>query len=386
MKPVEPPSTSRNLGRLSLVVVKVGSAVLAPEGTLDPGAVARLSEDLIAASARGVRIILVSSGAVASGFRALGLAKPPKTVVEKQAAAAIGQSRLMGAYADAFARRDRHVAQVLLTSDDLASRKRFLTARSTLLTLLDHGVTPVVNENDSVVTDEIKLGDNDTLAAQVAAAVRADLLIILSSIEGLHESFVNGKPGPLVPVVRAGEDASRYVSSEKTTTGVGGMATKLRAAKLGARSGFPTILARGTLAGVVTRVLAGEALGTIFLPQPRAVAARTGWIGFATRPRGRLIVDDGARRAIVSKGASLLASGIVEVSGAFAQGDAVEIRGRDGVAIARGLAGYSAAEIDRIKGLKSSQIAGVLGYAFRGEVVHRDDLAVLPEAQAGGRA
>jgi len=362
------------------VVVKVGSAVLAPKGELEPAAVEGLASQIALAKSRGLEVILVSSGAVASGFRVLGLASPPKTIVLKQASAAVGQQRLMAAYAGAFQGCAIAVGQVLLTAEDFTSRVRYLNARRTLQTLLEHGAVPIINENDSVAVDEIKLGDNDNLSALVASLVDADLLLILSTVEGLYDSFVKGKAGNVVPEVTPDTGVDAFISTDTSSVGTGGMVTKVRAARLGAKSGFATVIASGNQPDVIARVLAGEPIGTRFTPEARELASRKRWIGYSAKPKGIIVVDDGARKAIVSRGASLLPGGVVSVSGAFEQGAPVEIRGRDGKAFARGLSLYASSEIARIKGKKSSQIAGILGQAYAEEIVHRDDLVLKEQA------
>jgi glutamate 5-kinase len=362
------------------IVVKVGSAVLAPDGELSARAVDRLAADLAAARLSATStprsIVLVSSGAVASGFRTLGLQQPPKTIVHKQAAAAVGQQRLMAAYASALESRGVRVAQVLLTAEDLASRKRFLNARATLMTLLDHGVLPIINENDSVAVDEIKLGDNDNLSALVAGLIRADALVILSSVPGVYDSFAAGRPGRLIRHVAPSVDLSRSVGSDKTAVGTGGMATKLRAAALASRRGIATVVASGLEDSIIARVLSGEPVGTMFAPRTRAISARQGWIGYSAKPKGSFTVDDGARRAILNRGASLLPGGVVEVSGSFDAGAPVDIKGPDRVVFARGLSRYSAADALAIRGKRSTQIAAVLGHFYSEELVHRDDLVL----------
>lgn len=363
-------------------MVKVGSAVLATDGVLDPSCVESLAADVASQIERGRRIVLVSSGAIASGFVALGLRTPPKTIVLKQAAAAVGQPRLMRAYAEAFAKAGLTTGQVLLTGDDFDSRARLRNARATLEALLDAGVVPIINENDSVSYAEIKLGDNDRLGALVAGLVAADLLLILSTARGLYE---RGDPARVIPVVEPGDDAASHVRSETSSVGTGGMESKLAAVAAAAAAGVPTVIAGGRDETPVRRVLAGEALGTFFPCARRGLRARKRWVGLAARPRGVLTIDAGAAEAILRRGASLLPSGIRGVTGIFAAGAVVEIRsgsGREARAVGRGVSAYSSAEISRIKGRKSGEIAGLLGYVYRDEVVHRDDLHVAPESGA----
>lgn len=378
---------ARALPSVRRLVVKIGSAVLAPAGVLDQAAVDALGRQLAAVRATGVLVTLVSSGAVASGFRPLGLGAPPKTIELKQAAAAVGQPRLMNAWAEAMAPHATAVAQVLYTADDLDSRARFLNARRTLNQLLAAGVLPIVNENDTVSFDEIKLGDNDRLSALTANLVSADLLLILSTAHGLYE---RGDPSRIIATVANTASAAANVRPEKSATGVGGMATKLEAAALATAWGLPTVVAGGSVPNVIARVLAGEPVGTIFLPpasgtrsggaRSRSSPARKRWIAAAPRSRGTITVDDGAARAIATRGASLLPSGIVAVAGRFDRGSPVEIADRKGAVLARGLSNFSAVELGAIKGLRSSQIEGALGYRYADEAVHRDDLVLLPAA------
>ncbi len=351
------------------VVVKVGSAVLADAGGLSLDSVRRLASQIAALRVDGVDVVLVSSGAIASGFRALGLARPPKLIRQKQAAAAIGQQRLMAAYSDAFARHTITVGQVLLTADDFDHRLRFLNARHTLETLLEHGVVPIINENDSVSFAEIKLGDNDRLAALTAAMLRADLLVMLSTATGLWSSGTRN----VIPVVDSVDTARRHVRPEKSGVGTGGMFTKLDAAEIVTRLGIPCVVASGSEPNVLPRLLAGASIGTRFLARPSRVDSRRRWIGFSARSKGSIRIDAGAARAIVERGASLLPSGITGVEGGFDAGSVIDIRA-DRETIARGLSAYSADEIARIKGRKAAEIASVLGYSHCDEVVHRDDL------------
>jgi glutamate 5-kinase len=351
------------------VVVKVGSAVLADAGGLSLESVRRLASQIASLRAVGVEVVLVSSGAIASGFRALGLARPPKLIRQKQAAAAIGQQRLMAAYADAFEPHTITVGQVLLTADDFDHRLRFLNARHTLETLLEHGVVPIINENDSVSFAEIKLGDNDRLAALTSAMLRADLLVMLSTAPGLWASGTR----TVLPVISDIASARKHVRPEKSGVGTGGMVTKLDAAEIVTRLGIPCVVAPGSEPDVLPRVLAGEPLGTRFLARPSRVDSRRRWIGFSARSKGSIRIDAGAARAIVERGASLLPSGITGVEGGFDAGSVIDIRA-DRETIARGLSAYSADEIARIKGRKAAEIAGVLGYSHCDEVVHRDDM------------
>jgi glutamate 5-kinase len=351
------------------VVVKIGSAVLADAGGLSLEAVRRLADQVAALRASGVAVVMVSSGAIASGFRALGLARPPKLIRQKQAAAAIGQQRLMAAYAEAFGGHGITVGQVLLTAEDFDHRLRFLNARHTLETLLEHEAVPIINENDSVSFAEIKLGDNDRLAALTSAMLRADLLVMLSTAPGLWASGTK----TVIPVVESVDEARRHVRAEKSGVGTGGMTTKLDAAAIVTRLGIACVVAPGAEDGVLVRLMKGEAIGTRFVARPSRVDARRRWIGFSARSKGAIRVDAGAARAIVDRGASLLPSGVVGVDGAFEAGSVVDIRHEKDV-IARGLSAYGADEVAKIKGRKASEIAAALGYSHCDEVVHRDDL------------
>jgi len=370
---------AKSFGRSSLatakhIVIKIGSAVLAPDGSLDHSTLADLATQIATLRGAGRRVTLVSSGAVASGYRLLGFAKPPTAIVHKQCAAAIGQPRLMAAWEAAFAPHGITVAQTLYTSDDLATRTRYLNTRRTLGELLSRNILPIVNENDTTSYDEIKLGDNDRLSALTADLVAAELLLILSTAHGLYEG---GDANRVIPEVDAADDsAARHVTAEKTTTGTGGMATKLSAASAAAKWGITTVVAGCRVTNVIGRVINGETLGTLFLPGNRGANARKRWLGSAARSSGAILVDAGASKAMTSKGASLLPSGVVGVRGEFGRDDVVEIIGPSGIQIARGVSAYASDEVAQLAGKKTNQIAGVLGYCLRKEVVHRSDLVV----------
>jgi glutamate 5-kinase len=367
--------------RVRRVVVKVGSAVVAPGGLLDADAIARIAAELTALRKTGVEVVLVSSGAVALGFRTLGLPAMPGVIRQKQAAAAIGQPMLMRTYAEQLAASEIPVAQVLLTSDDFGHRERFLNARHTLETLLASGVLPIVNENDSVVFDEIKLGDNDRLSALVASSIDADLLLLLSVAPGLMDLA----SGRVLEAVDRIEDARALVDTAQSSgVGTGGMGTKLDAASIVTSRGIPAHLARGPTYDIpdpIARVLRGDTIGTRF-PADGASrrTSRKDWIANATRTQGVIVVDDGAAIALRQRGASLLPGGIVRVEGRFEAGSAVEIQNTQGACFARGLTSYGSAEIQRIKGLRSDAIEETLGYAYAEEVIHRDDLHVKEDS------
>jgi glutamate 5-kinase len=371
-----------------IVVVKIGSAVLAPEGALDPASIDRLAAD-IARAARSHRVVIVSSGAVASGFGAMGLPKPPKEIMLKQAAAAVGQSRLMRAWSDAFARHGITVAQVLLTADDLDHRARHLNARNTLLALLERAIIPIINENDSVAFDEIKLGDNDRLSSLVAGLVGARQLLILSTAHGLYE---HGNSKKIVLIVTDLAAARAHVSGTTSSVGTGGMHTKLDAVATAAAAGVATVIAGGIVPDVVTRVLGGERVGTSFPIATKRVGARKRWIGYASKVKGAIVVDEGARVALTQRGASLLPSGVTGVEGEFDAGAVVELlsaaagakAGAKPRAFARGRVSYAAGEVRTIAGKPAKQIAALLGYVYRDEVVHRDDLVLLDASDGKG--
>lgn len=364
----------RSLPLVKRLVIKIGSAVVAPGGVLDQRMPNRFADELIALHRRGVQLTIVSSGAVAGGFRSMGLTEPPTSISQKQAAAAIGQPRLMAAWAQAFGHYGLSVAQVLYTADDLADRRRFLNARRTLDELLAQGLIPIVNENDTTSFDEIKLGDNDRLSALTVDLVDADLLLILSTAQGLYR---DGDPKQIIPTVHDTGAAERNVKPEKSATGVGGMTTKLLAAGMASKWGVPTIVAGGMVDRVITRTLAGEVLGTLFEPAPSRRPSRKRWLALSARAKGSVRVDDGAARALTTRGASLLPGGILAVQGDFERGAPIDIADRDGKPFARGLTNFSSEELGRIKGKRSNQIESTLGYVYTPEVVHRNDLTLL---------
>jgi glutamate 5-kinase len=366
------------LAKVRRLVVKVGTGTLTDAaGRFDRENCQRLADELAAAS-KGRRVVLVSSGAIALGVERLGLARRPKDIPGKQACAAAGQPYLMAAWGDALARHRIPAAQVLLTADDLQSRKRFLNARRTLARLLEEGALPVVNENDTVAVDEIKLGDNDTLAGLVAGCVEAELVCLLTDVEGLYDRSPTAAGAKLigeVPKVTAEIEAlAGGAGSERST---GGMVTKLRAAKRLAAQGVATALLSGRRPGALAALLAGEPVGTFFPPEPERLSSRKGWLLAAAKGKGVIVVDAGAKKALVERGKSLLPSGVKAVQGHFGVGDPVDVAAEGGKPFARGLAGYGADELRRIAGLKTSEIEGALGYKYLDEVVHRNDLVLL---------
>jgi len=367
----------RVIAETQRVVIKVGSSLLV---SLDKGLKRHyfeaLADQIATLRKRGVEVLLVSSGAIAAGMERLGLKRRPSSISDLQATAAVGQSLLMHIYEEAFGRWGLKVAQVLLTHEDVRDRRRYLNARNTLLTLLRLGVIPVVNENDSVVIEEIKFGDNDLLAALTAGLIEAQLLIILTDVEGV---FLGGpRSGKLITLVdKIEEELEASVRGTEKEVSIGGMITKLRAAKLASKAGIYTMVVDGTNASVIEEIWRAEVRGTLFLPEAQRLRGRKKWIGFNLRVKGVLFLDDGAVKAVVESGKSLLPSGVTEVMGDFQRGDLVICRGPDGHDIARGLVNYSAEEIQLIKGRKSYEIEAILGYKYADEVIHRDNLVIL---------
>ncbi|HZH03607.1 MAG TPA: glutamate 5-kinase [Myxococcaceae bacterium] len=368
-----------NVKRARRVVVKVGTGALTAEtGRFNRAHFEALCQDFSFA-ANGRELVVVSSGAIALGVERLGYAQRPKDIPGKQACAAAGQSRLVQAYEEALGRDGRRVAQILLTHDDVQDRRRYLNAKHVMERLISEGVVPVVNENDTVSIDEIKFSDNDTLAGLVAALLEADLLVILSDVEGLFSADPRRDPTAtmLSDVASLTPEVMALAGTSETGLGVGGMWTKIRAARRVTELGIPCLITSGKIPGRLRQVLAGESVGTLFHPLVRSRTARGAWIAHVLRPKGRLRVDDGARGAVVKGKRSLLPSGIRAVEGTFMQGDPVDLVDEQGQVFARGLAAYESGELRRIAGRQSSEIESVLGYRYLDEAVHRDDLAVL---------
>jgi len=368
------------LKKVKRIVVKVGSSILASRDRgLHRTVFSQLAREISALKHQGYEMILVSSGAIAAGMEKLGFQSRPQTITQKQAAAAVGQSRLMNIYESYFSRHQQTVAQVLLTHDDLSHRKRFINARNTLLALLKLGIIPIINENDTVAVDEIKVGDNDNLSALITNLIEADLLVILTDIDGLCDADPRFNPqARCIPLI---EDVDMGMEGIIGDTGgpwrVGGMVTKIEAAKKTSRFGIPTIIGNGARDGILHQILSGKEIGTLILPKTRVLSSRKGWIAFHLKPKGEVSVDEGAKRAVCQKGKSLLASGVMKVNGTFDRGDAVSCVGPRGKEFARGLVNYNASELEKIKGLRSQQIEKTLGFKYSDEVIHRDDLVVL---------
>jgi len=367
------------IGGAQRLVVKIGTGVLTDaRGRFDAVRFARLTADL-ADAARGREMVIVSSGAVALGVERLGLSSRPKDIPGKQAAAAVGQGVLMNRYENALGPAGFVTAQVLLTHDDFSNRTRYLNARHSLERLIEQGALPIINENDTVSVAEIKLGDNDSLAGLVVGLIEADLLVILSDVDGLYTADPRSdKTAVKLDVVdKVTPDIERLAGGSVSGLGTGGMLTKVRAARRAAEAGAETVIAPGKMQGALLKVLAGEALGTRFKALEERLPARKRWLAHANKPKGTLKVDEGARKALVGSKRSLLPSGVREVVGQFKHGDAVDIAGPDGQVFARGLVAYSAEDLRKIAGKKTADIEAILGYKYLDEAVHRDDLVEL---------
>lgn len=376
-----PPAERREwLAHAKRVVVKVGSGVLSRGGIgLHRPTVSGLAAALASLRARGIEVILVSSGAILAGMEALGLTERPRDLPVKQAAAAVGQSHLMRAYEEAFQPCGLSVAQILLTQEDLRHRGRYLNARNTLFTLLRLKVVPVVNENDTVAVQEIQFGDNDTLSALVANLTEADLLAILTDTEGLFTADPRrDRAARLIPLVRPQDAVSSFCAEDAgTAASIGGMSSKVLAARRAAAAGIPTVVASGLHPEVLDAILGGADVGTFFVPSHSRMQSRKRWLAFASQPRGGIVVDAGAKRALVAGGRSLLPSGIRATRRGFRAGDVVSLMDAGDREFARGLANYGRDEVEKIKGLKSHEIAAVLGSKPYDEVIHRDNLVIL---------
>ncbi|QSP96115.1 glutamate 5-kinase [Marinobacter salinisoli] len=362
------------------LVIKIGSALLTNDGKgLDVASLGLWVDQIAELISGGVEVVIVSSGSVAEGMSRLGWSERPKQLHLLQAAAATGQMGLVQTWEAQFKRHGLHSAQILLTHDDLSDRKRYLNGRSTLRALLDVGVVPIVNENDTVVTDEIRFGDNDTLGALVANLIEADGLVILTDQLGLFDKDPRKHADASLVTECKASDASldAMAGGGAGALGRGGMLTKLRAARLAARSGAFTVIAGGRIEHVITRLRDGEVLGTLLLPEQGRTAARKQWLASHLQTRGRLILDDGAVRMVCLNGRSLLPVGVKEVSGAFRRGEMVSCVNSSGKEVARGLVNYDAAEARSIAGQSSDRIVEVLGYASGEEMIHRDNLVVV---------
>lgn len=363
------------------VVVKVGSNVLTEDHGLNLKAIRSISRQICRLIDGGIEIILISSGAMASGIRKVGLDKRPDEIPKRQAIAAVGQAGLIMEYEKAFARYHKKVAQILLTGDDLNNRKRYLNARNTLCMLLSWQVVPIINENDTVMIEEIQFGDNDNLAAMITLLMDADILVNLTDIDGLYTKDPRANSdADFIPMVSTiGEDIKKIASDIPGALGTGGMLSKINAAKKVTAAGIPMVIANGGKPDVLKKLFSGKDVGTFFIPKKKKLKSRKCWIAFTLKPKGVIRIDDGAAEAILNRGKSLLPSGIVGVEGEFGVGAPVEFRKTDDETLGNGLVNYSSTDIRKIMGLKSNQIKNRLGHKPYDDVIHRDNLAVTAE-------
>ncbi len=362
-------------------VVKVGSNVLTNENGLNVKAIRAISGQIHRLMDREIEVILVSSGAMASGFKKIGLAKRPDRIPQRQAVSAVGQAGLMMEYERAFGRYGKKVAQILLTSDDLNHRERYLNARNTIHTLLSWKVVPIINENDTVAVEEIKLGDNDNLSAMITLLMDAHVLVNLTDIEGLYDKDPRTfEDATMIPAVSSINKSIEKVANDiPGALGRGGMLSKIKAAKKVTAAGIPMVIAKGVKPNILMRLFSGEAHGTLFLPKEKKMTSRKCWIAFSSKPKGVLTLDEGAVTAVLKKGKSLLPSGIIHVEGEFQVGAAVEFKGSNNEILGIGLVNYSAKDIRDIMGLRSGMIRKRLGDKPFDEVIHRDNLAITAE-------
>ncbi len=365
------------------VVIKVGTNVLTdPSGHLDRQRIQSLTGQLHRARIAGRNVVLVTSGAIGAGVGKLGLGRRPSDLPHLQACAAVGQSALIQLYQEGLAPYGVHTAQILLTASDFDNRARYLNVRNTILTLFEYQALPIINENDTVSVAEIKFGDNDHLAAMVTNLLRAPLLVLLTDVDGLYSDDPRKVPEAklLSTVHNIDESITRMAGSSRSLLGTGGMRSKLRAARLATAAGESVIMANGALDGILDRVFSGEPVGTLFLPHGQDVPSWKRWVGYTARPLGKVVVDAGARRAVVEQGRSLLPVGVQVVEGDFRKGDVVSVCDETGQEIARGMSNYSSTEADRIRGQSSEQILASLGTVAYPELIHRDNLVVIGTA------
>jgi glutamate 5-kinase len=372
---------NQKANRIQRAVVKVGSNVLTADAGLNINAIQSLSSQICRLLDRGMQIILVSSGAMASGMKKMAFARRPEAIPKRQAISAIGQADLIREWEKAFERFGYKVAQILLTSDDLTSRKRYLNARNTMNTLLEWQVVPIINENDTIMVEEIKLGDNDNLAAMIALLLDADIFFNLTDIDGLYDKDPRVHPDArLIPrVATFSKSIERYAGDIPGALGTGGMLSKIKAARKVTASGIPMVIAQGYRPDILIQLAEGEAQGTFFVPRDQKLNRKKCWIGYTVNPQGALHVDAGAARALLNNGKSLLPSGIVDVQGQFPVGAAVSVVADDGQVVGNGLVNYNADDIRTIMGLKTSQIKNRLGQKTYDEVIHRDNLVITGE-------
>ncbi|SMP43809.1 glutamate 5-kinase [Anoxynatronum buryatiense] len=362
------------------IVIKVGTSTITHgNGLLNLNRMELLVRQIADLHNQDYEVVLVSSGSIGAGIGRLNLKKRPNTIPEKQVAAAVGQGILIHMYEKLFSEYGKVVAQILLTKEDIHHRTRFLHVRNAFFSLLEQGVVPIVNENDAIAVDEIKLGDNDTLSAIVSSIAEADLLILLSDIDGLCEADPRVCPGAKLihTVSEITPEIEKLAGGAGSSLGTGGMITKINAARIATTSGTAMVIVNGSTPGVIQDVIDGHEIGTWFQEQQHPLQARKHWIAFGSTPAGRLVVDDGAVRALTERQKSLLPSGVLKTEERFREGQIVSIVSQSGVEVARGVTNYSSMEIDQIKGLKSSEIIEILGYKPYDEVIHRNNLVVL---------
>lgn len=382
---MEKTSRSQLLRKIKRAVIKVGSGVLTREDGLNTDIIKSFSDDICRLSDKNIEIILVTSGAIASGLKKIGFTKRPQSLSQQQAVAAIGQSSLMMAYEEAFGRHGKKVAQILTTRDDLTHRRRYLNARNTILTLLSWKIIPVINENDTVVVDEIKYGDNDNLSAMITNLIESQLLVNLTNIDGLFDKDPrDNKDARLIKEVeKVDRKVLKFASTIPGFLGTGGMGSKIRAAKKVALRGVPTIIANGLKPGIIRDIFNAKEEGTLFLPGEVSLCSRKHWIAFTKSPKGEIVIDRGAEKAIVSNGKSLLPSGISEVRGRFSQGNSVIILNEAGEELAVGMVNYHSGDLKKIAGAKTVDIETLLGFKHDDEVIHRDNLVLASHLDEG---
>ena len=360
------------------VVVKLGSNVITAKNDLNMEVIETISNQISSLMRRGMEVILVSSGAMSAGMRRMKMTSRPHEIPKRQAISAIGQSGVMHAYEQSFAKNGVQTAQMLLTGDDLTNRKRYLNSRNTLQTLIDWKIVPVINENDTITVEEIKVGDNDNLAAMITLLMDADFLCILTDIDGLYDKDPRQFPdAKIIPrVEECQREIEEFASSIPGALGTGGMLSKIQAAKKVTSAGIPMIITRGNTENVLLRLFHGEDLGTYFVPRERKMASRKCWIAHTVAPKGSIVIDEGAVRAVSQKGKSLLPIGIVSVEGEFEEGDAIDFKTTGNEVVGVGLVNYSSLDIQLIKGLKTFQIKACLGDNHHDEIIHRNNLVL----------
>lgn len=361
------------------LIIKIGSSILSNDRGLDTEIIGKLAEHISKISSMGYEVVIVSSGAVAAGMKKLGLKSKPRDIRLKQAAAAIGQSSLMWAYEKAFAEYEHKVAQILLTREDFSDRKKYINSKNTIITLLSYGIIPVINENDTVATDEIKFGDNDNLAALVAILVEAEKLVILSDVDGLYEENpqVNSKARLITHVEEITPDIENIAGGAGSAVGTGGMYSKILAAGKAISHGIAVNIISGKKPELLSSIAEGNERGTFFEPCKEKISHKKGWIAYSSRPKGSITLDDGAVKAITEMGKSLLPTGITGIEGNFEVGDSVNCLNSHGKRVAKGLINYSSADMNKIMRRKTSEIEQILGYKYSDEAIHRDNMVVF---------